>query len=51
MEIHDEYRDVNMMVTELENLPRYTGILNRNGTKIYRIETREPIGFRIRSIK
>lgn len=37
------------IVTETDNAPKKTGILDAHGVPIYRVTTREPIGFRIRS--
>ena len=34
-----------MTVVEDEEAPRYTGLLDANGTPLYRTRTREPIGF------
>lgn len=37
-----------LTVYEAAPEPQDTGVLDANGTRLYRVEDREPIGFRVR---
>ena len=47
----DDFRGIsggNVTIFEPEPCPIDTGVLDANGVRIYRVEDRDPIGFRIR---
>lgn len=45
------YGPTSITVLEREVKPQPTGILNADGTMLYRVERSEPIGFRLREPK
>lgn len=43
--------DVGTTVHEIDRTPEFTGLVDLHGTPIYRYEERQPIGFRLGSVK